>query len=151
EGKEVTIIDKDGSTFDECRSQTIQALHSGPAYIYQAALAKGPWAGFADFLERVDRPSELGAYCYEVADTKLKRSPAPVHLTQLCVYSSLLGPLQGLAPERMHIVLGDGQRVSMQYADYAYYVDRLAERLTAFVSDPPKTQPEPVAACARCR
>lgn len=35
------------------------------------------------------RPSDLGAFSYEVADTKLKRSVHPKHVLQLVLYSEL--------------------------------------------------------------
>src|SRR6266568_3329082 len=40
---------------------------------YQATFFDGRWLGKADFLLRVDEPSDLGAHSYEVADTKLAR------------------------------------------------------------------------------
>jgi len=45
--------------------------------IYQAALVVPPWLGFADFLERVDEASNLGAWSYEPVDTKLSRTAKP--------------------------------------------------------------------------
>src|SRR3546814_8228561 len=65
-------------------------------------------SGYADFLLKVPQPSGLGAFSYEVADTKLSRSPKPKHLIQMGVYADILTREQGTAPERMHVVLGDG-------------------------------------------
>ena len=98
---------------------TRSALQAGPAWIYQAALANGSWSGYADFLQRVPRPSKLGDFSYEVIDTKLKRTPEPKHVLQLVVYSDLLAQVQGIEPEHIHIVLGDRQRITLRLADYA--------------------------------
>ena len=42
--------------------------------IAQASLAALPWRGRTDFLIKVDRPSNLGDWSYEVADTQLAPS-----------------------------------------------------------------------------
>lgn len=77
--RQVVEIDQD----DQAAARTRAALAAGT----EVVLERGPWAGWADFLERVERPSALGAFSYEVADTKLK--PAPSHLLQLVLYSDL--------------------------------------------------------------
>jgi len=45
--------------------------------------------GRADFLRRVEQPSKLGGFSYEVLDTKLARSPKAKFLVQLAFYSDL--------------------------------------------------------------
>lgn len=42
--------------------------------MYQATFQEGEWGGRADFLVRVDQPSDLGSWSYEVVETKLARS-----------------------------------------------------------------------------
>jgi predicted RecB family nuclease len=93
-GKTVASIDKDKLTPEAAHAATVAALKRGPHFIYQATLMGGMWAGFADFLERVDRPSKLGAFSYEVIDIKLKRTPTPQHVLQLALYSDLLAEIQ---------------------------------------------------------
>ena len=106
----VTVIATEGLSLTEAADQTQHALLRGPAHIYQAAFKSGKWGGYADFLERVERPSKLGAFSYEVVDTKLKRSPDPKHLLQLGLYADLLTEIQGVAPEQVHIELGNNER-----------------------------------------
>ena len=48
-------------------------MRAGADVIYQATFFDGRWRGHADFLLRVDTPSDLGAWSYEVADAKLAR------------------------------------------------------------------------------
>ena len=79
---------------------TQQAMAQGAQVIYQAALTGDDLVGHADFLVRVDTPSALGGWSYEVEDTKLARSAKGKFLVQLSFYSHLLEPLQGLAPRR---------------------------------------------------
>ena len=93
--------------WDAAARDTAEAIRAGAAdVIYQACLVDGDWRGFADFLERQRDGT------YEVVDTKLARHAKPGHVFQLCFYSSVVGRLQERQPERMHLVLGDGDRKS---------------------------------------
>lgn len=131
--------------------KTIAALHEGVDVIYQGALQGHNWRGYVDFLERVEKPSNLGSYSYEVVDTKLKRTPDPKHILQLVVYSDLLGDMQGLQPEYGHLQLGGGDRSTHRLAEYADYVRQLRERLTQFVENPEDTKPRRCPQCDLCR
>ena len=135
----------------EAAAATRAVMTEGPDVIYQGAFLSGPWGGWSDFLERVERPSDLGAFSYEVADTKLKRRPHPKHVLQLVLYSDLLAEVQGLAPEHAHIELGTGERATIRLADFAAYARGARARLEAFVADPSTTRPAPCADCALCR
>jgi len=137
---------------DEAIAQTVAAMRSGPDVIYQGALSDALLAGYPDFLVRVDRPSLLGNFSYEVEDTKLARSSKAKFLIQLCFYSALLGRAQGVVPERMHVVLGDGTRVSYRVADYLRYYEHAKSRYLARIADKTVlTRPERCAKCAECR
>lgn len=151
EGATIAEIETKRATFDQAHAMTRAALKEGKSIVYQAALRGGAWAGFADFLERVEQPSLFGAFSYEVIDTKLKLSAAPTHVLQLARYSDLLAELQGKTPEHIHVVLGDGTRTTLRLADYIHYARRLRRRLEAFVADPPETRSDPCAACGLCR
>lgn len=140
-----------GVPLEEGVAETRRLLAEGAEIIYQGALLNGNWGGWTDFLERVDRPSRLGGYSYEVADTKLKRQPDPKHLLQLVLYSDMLAEVQGVMPKHAHIVLGNGERVSFRLADYEAYARRMRLRLEAFVAAPEETRPEHVPACGLCR
>ena len=140
------------------REATLAAMRAGRDVIFQAALFDGERLGFADFLQRVDMPSDLGAWSYEVWDTKLARSVKASAVLQLCRYSDMVAELQGVAPERMHLALGGAkaERVSFRVADYAAYYRSVASRFEAFLRDdapawPLPTQAEPVGHCGVCR
>ena len=139
------------------RDATIAAMRSGAQVIYQAVLYDGRRLGFADFLRRVEKPSDLGAWSYEVWDTKLARTAKASAVLQLCFYSDLLGAIQGSEPAHMHLALGGFAREQVQFrvADYsAYYrlVVRLFEEFLEEGSDhPPESVPDPVSHCDICR
>ena len=135
----------------EAVEQTRAAMVDGARVIHQAALVAGGVGGYADFLERVDRPSRLGEWSYEVADAKLARTTKPYFLVQLSAYAAMLEELQGLAPEDVIVLLGDGSRDTYRTADFAAYVralhDRADKLVNAGVGD---TYPLPCSHCAIC-
>lgn len=151
EGRRVIEIPKDGLSLEESVQLTLEAMQEGPDIIFQGALLDGAWGGYSDFLERVERPSGLGAWSYEVVDTKLKRKPDPKHVLQLCLYSDLLAKVQGLAPEAAHLQLGDGNRFTVRLSEVSSYARHARSMLEAFLVERPDTRPEPVSACALCR
>lgn len=130
---------------------TREKLFEGPDTIFQGAFFDAPWGGWSDFLIKVERPSLLGPFSYEVIDTKLKRKPDPKHILQLVLYSDLLARLQGTEPEQAHLELGTGERFSFRLNEYAAYARNARGRLEGFVADPPDTSPDPVRMCNLCR
>lgn len=131
---------------------TIEAMRAGADIIYQAALVSGDFIGYPDFLRRVDRPSVFGPYSYEVVDAKLARSSKTKFLVQLAFYSQCLSEAQCVAPEMMHLVLGDGSEVHYRFADYSRYVTQLRRRFEARVSvSTRQTYPDPCAHCDLCK
>lgn len=130
---------------------TREAMQSGAAYIFQAAFIDEPWSGFADFLERVEEPSELGGFSYEPVDTKLARSPKAGHIVQLALYARMIAAIQGRMPRRVHVELGDGRRESFRLVDFDKVLGNAIQRFTTFIADGAQgTQPEPCAACSLC-
>ena len=148
-GKAVLEIPRGDLVADAKATQA--ALAQGAEVVFQGAFLSGTWGGWSDFLLRVDRPSALGPFSYEVADTKLKRRPHPKHVLQLVLYSDLLTEVQGVAPEFAHVELGTGERATLRLADYAHYARAARGRLEAFVAEPTPTRPIPCADCGLCR
>lgn len=151
DGRSVIEIPKDRISLEESVRLTLEAMKAGPDVIFQGALLDGAWGGYSDFLERVERPSDLGAWSYEVVDTKLKRKPDPKHVLQLCLYSDLIAKAQGVAPKAAHLQLGDGSRFTVQLSEVSSYARHARRMLEAFLIERPGTRPEPVSACALCR
>ena len=131
EGKTVVEIPTQGSLLDRV-ALTREAMASGAEVIYQGALLKGQWQGYADFLVRVPGTSKFGSYCYEPVDTKLSLTAKPKHAMQLAVYAMLLGAEQGAAPAHMHIVLGDNAVATVRVSDIDSYFEAARQRLEGF-------------------
>jgi predicted RecB family nuclease len=135
----------------ELAQATRQAMRDGHDVIFQAAFLSGSLYGRADFLRRVDRPSALGTWSYEVIDTKLGRSPKAKFIIQLCFYSFLLAEVQGEEPVTMSLVLGDRTERHFRYANYSRYFRQVRDRFLAFTAaHPNQTYPERVEHCALC-
>ena len=102
EGRSIHEIEtRDATTPAELRAaeeETYAAMLAGRDVIFQATFFDGRWRGHADFLLRVERPSRLGDWSYEVADTKLAHRVKAGALIQMCVYADRLGQLEGVAP-----------------------------------------------------
>jgi len=131
---------------------TREALLAGPDVIYQGAFLEGPWQGYSDFLLKVDRASKLGSYSYEVADTKLARTAKPKHLIQMCIYSDILAREQDLAPEAMHVVLGDGNIVTTRVDAVVHYFRFARDRFIEWTNGPPGASAgSPCGHCTYCR
>ncbi len=109
---------------EDCEA-TERAMRDGHAVIYQASLRLGAFAGYADFLLRVEKPSSLGAFSYEVADSKLARRAKPYFVLQLCAYAAMLEAIQGKRPETLVIITGDHERVALRTEDFFYYFKTL--------------------------
>jgi uncharacterized protein len=136
-------------------AQTLDALRRGVAVVVQGALSNGSWGGRADVLLRVETPSRLGAWSYEVVDTKLARETKAGSVLQLCVYSDLLSHAQGLTPQYMRIVVPwtDFIPQTYRFADYAAYFRRVRQRLIAALAKAPSpaNYPDPKEHCEVCR
>ncbi len=105
----------------ESRCRAVTAMRDGVDVIYQAVLLGDRRLGYADFLRRVEKPSDLEAWSYEVWDTKLARQPTAPAVLQICKYSDLLGAMQRRRLDRMPLAMGGVERetASLRLADYA--------------------------------
>src|SRR5579872_4813614 len=131
-------------------AQTLAAMERGVACVYQPTFFDGAFLGRADFLRRVEYPSERWPWSYEVVDTKLARSTKAYFLVQLCAYSEHLSRVQGAPPRAMHVALGNGAERSFQLDAYVAYYRRLKANFLASISCEP-TYPHECAHCAICR
>ncbi|WP_158542836.1 TM0106 family RecB-like putative nuclease [Phytoactinopolyspora halophila] len=135
----------------EAEQLTIAAMQDGAERIFQATFFDGRWRGHADFLIRNDaRPSGLGEWSYDVADTKLARHVKASALLQMAVYAQRLEELQGTPPESLTVILGNRESVRFPYTDVAAYARRAMREYEDWLADPPPTYPVRVTHCAYC-
>jgi uncharacterized protein len=164
EARSVVEIERDGSIADAgealraAAAETEAAMRAGAEVVYQATFFDGTWRGHADFLLKVPAASNLGAWSYEVADTKLARKAKAGAILQVCSYVEQIERVQGLAPEWLHIVLGGSAHEIARYrvSDFmAYYRRVKTEFETAVAAGDPvypviDTYPDPVEHCDVC-
>ncbi|HEY6804278.1 MAG TPA: TM0106 family RecB-like putative nuclease [Pyrinomonadaceae bacterium] len=135
----------------EAAALTRAGMVQGFDVIYQATFLHDQWGGRADFLRRVDTSSKLGAWSYEVVETKLAKSTKARALIQLCFYSELVAAIQGEMPEQMHVVLGSGAKPeAFSVRRYLAYFRKVKREFEASIANPPLTYPEPVELCGVC-
>lgn len=156
EDLEIAMPDDGNENTDTAYERTVANMHAGVDVIYQATLKNGIWQGRADFLIKVDTPSKLGAWSYEVIDSKLAKETRSGTILQLCLYSQLVGDIQGYMPFLMHVITPDDEfkKHSYRLDDYLAYYRLISKRLESVVSEDEgiiPTYPNPVAQCDICK
>lgn len=134
-------------------ARTRAAMQAGAPLIYQAPLGNARWYGRADFLRRVERPSDLGGWSYEVIDAKLATETRAATVLQLCVYSELVAEAQGAWPTHAYVVAPHHAFVpeAFRLADYTAYYRLVKRSLEEALAGPETfTYPQPVAFCEVC-
>ena len=156
EGAGYEIARIEGAGLEERQAQeTATAMREGTAIISQGVLLHERWGGRADILRRVDTPSDLGNWSYEVIDTKLARETKGGSVLQLCLYADLLSKVQGLVTEFMYVVApwSDFEPQIFRSSDYLAYYRLVRQSLEAAVADDAEAQtyPDPRQHCEICR
>jgi predicted RecB family nuclease len=149
----VRINEKHRSKRDRAAA-TLEAMRAGVDVVYQGCFQENGWVGYPDFLIRVEDPSALGSWSYEVHDSKLGASERTSHVFQLLAYTDALARLQGRRPKRMFLILGDGSRPNFAPDDFSAYAQRVGEvfqqRAAELEAGATPAYPYPVAACDFC-
>jgi predicted RecB family nuclease len=143
-GVEAALVDK-----------TITAMKAGWQIIVQGAFMADGWEGRTDILRRVKTPSDLGAWSYEVIDTKLARETKGGTVLQLCVYSDLVASVQGLMPEFIYVVAPWSNYEPQQFRtnDFTAYYRYVKASLNQAIANGAngKDYPDPNEHCHVCR
>ena len=148
QGKIVSEISTDDP---HAEKRTIEAMKAGIDVIYQARLKEdGKWSGWADFLKKVDKPSNLGDWSYEVWDTKLANETKAGTILQIGLYSECVAQIQGITPEYMGVVSPEGEE-RYRYDEHAAYLRLVKRNLEDAIANEDKTYPEPVSHCDICK
>ncbi len=153
-GHAVAVIEGVGID-DDAVTRTRDAMTAGAQIIVQGAFQTGRWVGRTDVLRRVDMASNLGAWSYEVIDTKLARETKGGTVLQLCLYADLVEAVQGRRPEFSYVVAPWSDYVPQRFRmdDYAAFYRHVRRTLEDFVDaqavDSP--YPEPKGHCDICR
>ena len=148
EGMEVVEISNEDF---QAEKKTIEAMKAGADLIYQARLKEeGKWSGWADFLMKVERPSNLGNWSYEVWDTKLANETKAGTILQIGLYSERVAHIQGRSPEYMGVIKPEGKE-HYRYDEHAAYIRLVKRNLEDAIANEHETYPEPVNHCDICR
>ena len=146
EGKSITKIEQaDPNAF----GNTISAMRLGVDVVYQARLEQDNWQGWSDFLIKVNKPSNLGNWSYEVMDTKLATETKSGTILQIALYSQIIADIQGFMPEHMHVETPD-EHTQYRVDDFIAYVRYTKRKFLESIQLPSNTYPEPVLHCDVC-
>lgn len=155
-GRRIVVLG-DVKDREEQLKQTLNAMHAGADVIVQGALRDGRWFGKPDVMQRLERPSSLGSWSYEISDTKLARETRAGTVLQLSLYSEMLGIAQGLKPEHFYVVTPNPDEPVTKYRvdDYAAYFRLIRGKMEATVALGDEAiaaanYPEPVDHCDVC-
>ncbi|MDQ6886846.1 MAG: TM0106 family RecB-like putative nuclease [Gemmatimonadota bacterium] len=142
---------------DAAGAGTLEAMRSGVDVIVQGALREGRWFGLPDVMQRVETPSDLGAWSYEISDTKLARETRAGTILQLGLYSEMLAVAQGERPEHFYVATPESGTTVHRYRvdDYSAYfrfIRGQMEKTVALDDDlvAGANYPEPVDHCEVC-
>src|ERR1700674_206555 len=150
------VVFIDGVAVDPAAvSQTIDAMKAGSDIIVQGAFRAEGWGGRTDILRRVETPSDLGKWSYEVIDTKLARETKGGTVLQLCLYADLVTSVQGKRPIFSYVVAPWSDFVPQIYRmdDYLAYYRRVRSSLEAAIGEHEAREiyPDPKEHCDTCR
>ncbi len=154
-GADLVALDDGARDLAERAARTLEAMKAGREVLHQGCFYDDHWVGYPDFLVRVDEPSDLGDWSYEVHDAKLGTRPLPKYIFQLVFYTDALERLQGRRPARMHLMMGDASNPGFRPDDFAAYADVVREHFAARNAElhgptPEPAYPYPVADCDFC-
>lgn len=143
-------INERASTIETKVAETLKAMQEGIEIIYQAAFKVDSFIGYADFLRKVEGPSNFGSYSYEVLDTKLSKTEKAKFVLQLACYAWMLEKVQGVIPNKIYVVLGSNQSISYHVQDFYHYFLQAKDRFLEFLDIKEDTYPNPCSKCDLC-
>jgi uncharacterized protein len=154
EGRQVVSLDTRRASRADRVEGTLSAMRSGVDVIHQGCVMNEDWVGYPDFLMRIDDPSDLGDWSYEVYDAKLGTHARPAYVFQLLFYTDEVGRVQGMRPARMHLALGNGETASFRPEDFDAYATRVRAGFVAredqLAAGAVPGYPYPVSECDFC-
>ena len=159
-------------------AETLEALRSGAAVVFQGAFFDGRFLGYSDFLVRDDSVGGEPAYAdgaapayadgagpayavgagpaYAVYDTKLARKAKITALLQLAAYADQLQQNGIPTSETVHLILGTGKTTSHRLRDILPVYRRRRARLQQLIDErvadiaPTEWGDPRYTACGRC-
>ena len=140
----LSLVKVEGKDDSEKKKITLSAMKQGIDVIVQARLEMNGFMGYSDFLIKVEGTSNLGNFHYEVWDTKLSKHLKPSYIIQLCCYAEMLEVMQGVRPQNIVLVLGNGEKKRLRTNDcFQYYLGLKQSFLSAQSDFDPNNKPDP--------
>ncbi|MCY0900357.1 MAG: AAA domain-containing protein [Firmicutes bacterium] len=148
-GERRTLISNSLEALEKAFQNTQEALRRGDEHLLHPVLWDRPWLAMPDMLVRVNAPSSLGAYRYDVVKLLGSQESVIDALLIAALEADLLHGLQG-ASTAIQLKGSDGSVRSFSSADVVHYVRRLKNRLYGDLTNTCDSYPDPVPACRQC-
>ena len=146
EGKSIVDIGNLNLSKEDKFIKTIEFMKEGIDIISQGALKNKTIRGNADFLYRVEQPSNLGDWSYEPIECKLSSKSKTTFLIQACCYCDLLENILGRKPKLFHLYLGGGSKLSdniFKFSDFEDWYNQLKSQYKQFIDNfDPNKEPD---------
>ena len=140
-------------------AETLRLMAEGTPLIYHGYFQKGDLRGEPDLLEKVDHPSNLGAFAYIPTDIKASsvygkgKNPQPKEkfLLQLSAYAELLEDAQGWWPDTGKIIDSQGTPNVLNLGSYRPTYEENRLRLARIRNGEERTSPGWKGECDNCQ
>lgn len=128
---------------------TLKLMKKGAGCIYQGVLSYRDMLGIPDFLQKSGGKSAFGDFIYSVAEIKTGLSVKEKYLAQLMFYAYLVSKVQGTAPSKACLILGDESRHEVDVKKHMKWFMEKLEGLRK-VAAGMEVEPSRVAGCPNC-
>ncbi|MHB8780353.1 MAG: TM0106 family RecB-like putative nuclease [Candidatus Geothermincolia bacterium] len=136
--------------WDSGLGATLELMKAGVPGIYQAVLKNDRYLGKPDLMRRVEVPSELGVWSYEIGDIKSSKKVKAEQVMQVAFYSYLLEQLQGVRPNKGFIILADESEEEFLVDDYHWTLLDCLDEIEEIISGDRTTFYQISSACDSC-
>jgi uncharacterized protein len=135
---------------DRAFQETLTLMREGREGIYQGVLLADGLVGMPDLLLKRPGSSALGDHHYTAGDVKISQQARSDQALQVAFYAHLLAQAQGVRPEHLFLLLGDGCEAWFPTEDVGGAFDQALQDLSALRDGARPTEPFLKWACQAC-
>jgi predicted RecB family nuclease len=135
---------------DRAFQETLALMREGREGIYQGVLLADGLVGMPDLLIKRPGASVLGDHHYTAGDVKISQRARSDQALQVAFYAHLLAEVQGVRPDHLFLLLGDGRETWFPTEEVGGAFDQAFQDLSALRDGTRGTEPFLMWACEAC-